>query len=255
MSQAQASQGPGADTLISAVENRRMFDAIAPRYDLLNRLMSFGMDRWWRSAAVRTLAPQPGRHYVDLGCGTGDLAFAVARRAPGATVTGIDPAERMLAVARQRLTRTPVPGVSFRIGDATALDVPEASLDGVITAFCVRNITDRRLAWTQIVRALKPGARLVILELTRPRGRIMRSIHRAYTRWCIPAAGRLVAGGAAYQYLVDSVEHFASPEIIARELSAAGFDTPVCRPLTGGAVTIFSTYRPDTPGCRSGSQP
>lgn len=247
MPEAHATHTHTSDALVSAGENRRMFDAIAPRYDLMNRLLSLGLDRWWRRAAVRALAPVSGRRYLDLGCGTGDLAFAIARRAPGATVLGIDPAERMLAGARRRLARMPAAGISFHPGDAAALDLPDALLDGVIAAFCVRNFTDRRRAWTEVIRTLAPGGRLVILELTRPRGRMMRLVHRAYTRWFVPALGSVLADRQAYQYLFDSVERFASPECIVNELRDAGFASPNFRQLNGGVVTLFVTLRPDMP--------
>jgi demethylmenaquinone methyltransferase/2-methoxy-6-polyprenyl-1,4-benzoquinol methylase len=244
MSKPQPTPATPSDALISAGENRRMFDAIAPRYDRMNRLLSFGLDMWWRRIAIDALAPRSGGHYLDLGCGTGDLAFAISRRAPAATVVGLDPAERMLDVARQRLSSAPTPNVTFRTGDASASGMPDSTLDGVITAFCVRNLTNRRAAWAEIMRTLSPGGRLVILELTRPRNALLRTLHRVYTRGCVPVLGRLFANGQAYRYLVDSVEQFASPECIATELRLAGFAPPTVRPLTGGVVTLIVTQRP-----------
>lgn len=255
MPKPQPTPAARSDALISANENRRMFDAIAPRYDRMNRLLSFGLDKWWRRLAINALAPRAGKSYLDLGCGTGDLSFAIARRAPTATVIGLDPAERMLDVARHRQAKAPTPNVTFRTGDASALGVPDGALDGVITAFCVRNLTNRRQAWAEILRTLSPGGRLVVLELTRPHNPLLRTLHRVYTRRCVPVLGRLFASGQAYQYLVDSVEQFASPECITDEMRVTGFDSPTIHPLTGGVVTLIVTQRPSVTRNPKGAAP
>jgi demethylmenaquinone methyltransferase/2-methoxy-6-polyprenyl-1,4-benzoquinol methylase len=159
----------------------------------------------------------------------------------------------MLAIAQGRLAKVSASGISFRVGDATAMDLPDAWFDGTVTAFCVRNLTDRRRAWAEIFRTLAPGGRLAVLELTRPHNRILRVIHRSYTRWFVPAVARVLTDSRAYRYLSDSVEQFASPECIADELSSAGFAAPDCRPLSGGTVTLFVTHRPQESAATPGS--
>lgn len=255
MTRAYATGRQDSDALIPADANRRMFDGIAPRYDMMNRLISLGLDRRWRRTALEALAPEQGKRYLDLGCGTGDMAFAIMRRTPNAIVIGVDPAERMLEIARRRMSAAPPANISFRAGDAASLDLQNSTLSGVVTAFCVRNLTNRRLAWAEILRVLEPDGRLVILELTRPGNPVLRALHRVYTRLFVPALGRLVASGQAYRYLVDSVEQFASPVDIGSELLAAGFTSVDARPLTGGIVTLFTARKPRTQEPRSGGMP
>ena len=235
---------PPKDALISAEENRAMFNRIARRYDLMNRLMSFGLDLKWRRRAVRELAPIPGDRYLDVGCGTGDLALDIARSVPGSRVIGIDPSESMLGVAEQRRDRVGCENVTFRVGDACALDMEAGSVAGVVTAFCVRNITDRARFWAQVFRVLGPGGKLVILELTRPRSGLLRWSHRVYTRAVLPCLGRVLADETAYQYLVASVEEFPEPTHIAVELERAGLVDPRCAPLSGGIVNVITAQRP-----------
>ena len=132
---------------MSADDNRRMFDRIARRYDLMNRLLSGGLDRRWRRKAVETLAPRPGGRYLDVGCGTGDLAVEILRQCAGASVVGIDPAEGMLAIAEAKIAQAGLAsGASFQTGDAEALDFDDGSMAGVISAFCLRNIAHRTRA-------------------------------------------------------------------------------------------------------------
>ncbi len=182
------------DSLMSADDNRRMFDRIARRYDLMNRLLSCGLDRRWRRKAVETLAPRPGGRYLDVGCGTGDLAVEILRQCPGASVVGIDPAEGMLAIAEAKIARAGLTGgAGFQTGDAEALDFADGEFAGVISAFCLRNIAHRTRALMEMRRVIAPGGQAVILELTVPTSRIVRAGHWLHTRCLVPLAGRLVA--------------------------------------------------------------
>lgn len=240
---------PTSNTLMSNDDNRRMFDRIAPHYDLLNRLMSFGLDVHWRRAAVRALDPQSSGTYLDLGCGTGALAFAVARCAPGAVVVGVDPSTRMLNIAEQRRANRCSDNVSFEVGDAYALKAGDGRFDGAITGFCVRNMADRPRAWEELHRVLTPAGRLVVLELTRPHRRLLRCFHQVYTRHAVPWLGRLLADETAYRYLAASVENFPEPARIMDELQAHRFvDVVPYRALSGGIVSLFVAQKADGAG-------
>jgi len=231
---------------MSAGENRRMFDRIARRYDLLNRLLSLGMDRYWRRTAVRALAPQNGERFLDVGCGTGDVAIEIVRQAPRASVVGIDPARAMLEIAEARIREASLSDrVAFRPVDVKAADSPDASFDGVACAFCIRNIPDRPAALERMRKLLRPGGRAVILELTRPSIKLVRLAHRLYNRWIVPLAGRFLSPRAeAYRYLVESIECFPDPQAILDAMSDAGFENVSLRGLTAGVVTIFTGNAP-----------
>ena len=228
------------DSLMSADDNRRMFDRIARRYDLLNKVVSLGMDRGWRRKAVAELDPRGGERFLDVGCGTGDMGIEILRRQGGAKVVGIDLAERMLDIARGKVAAAGLADdVSFRIGDAERQAFDAASFDGVVSAFCIRNVAHRALALEQMGRVIRPGGRAVILELTKPRGKLMSVGHRLYNRWVVPLAGRVLSSGQAYRYLVDSIEDFPDPDHITATMEEAGFHDVRRIGLTGGGVTLF----------------
>lgn len=229
-----------SDALLPAEENRRMFDRIARRYDLLNGWMSFGLHRHWRRRAVDALLARGGRDFLDIGCGTGEVTLAALRRAPQARLTGIDLSEPMLAVAR---AKTQAAGYAaravYRTGDATALAFADQSFDGIVMAFCLRNVVDHGRALAEMRRVLRPGGTLAILELTRPAGRVAGLAHRLHTRRVIPLLGALFSQGDAYRYLARSIDNFPpSPEIVQR-LRQAGFAAAHDRPLTAGFVTLY----------------
>lgn len=240
------------DALLPAAENRRMFDEIARRYDLLNALMSLGRHRAWRRRAVEALLARGGRDFLDIGCGTGDVALAVLRQAPAARMTGIDLSTAMLGIAE---AKTRAAGVNdravYRIGDATAMTFPDRSFDGIVMAFCLRNIADRAAAFGEMRRVLRPGGTVAVLELTKPAGRLAGLAHRLYTRRLVPLLGALLSRGSAYRYLADSIDHFPPPPAITAALAGAGFVQARHEPLTAGFVTLFSAIaagtEPDTP--------
>ena len=218
-----------------------MFDSIARRYDLLNSLMSLGLHRVWRRKAVAVLLARGGRDFLDIGCGTGDVAIAVLRKAPAARITGIDLSAPMLDIA---MAKTRAAGLEtraiYQVGDATALAFADGSFDGIISAFCLRNVVDHGKAFAEMRRVLRPGGTLAILELTRPTGRVAGVVHRIHTRRMIPLLGALLSQGDAYRYLAQSIDNFPlSPEIV-RGLSQAGFTEARHQPLTAGFVTLFS---------------
>lgn len=236
---------PTGDALIGAEDSRRMFDRIARRYDRANRLLSLGLDGRWRRSAVSALAPRPHGRYLDVGCGTGDIALEILRQCPDADVVGIDPSEQMLALAAEKARRARrAEKVSFQIGDATTMALPADSFAGVACAFCYRNLTDRAAALAQMRRATSTGGRVVLLELTVPSRPLLRLGHRAYNRWLVPLAGRVLTGsGGAYHYLADSIRDLPPPPEICEQMTAAGFDEVVHRPLSGGVVGLFVGHR------------
>lgn len=237
------------DSLMAPDDNRRMFDAIARRYDLMNAVLSLGLDRLWRRRAVGALAPRPGGRYLDIGCGTGDVGIEILRQCGGASVIGLDPAERMLDIARAKVAAAGLArAITLRAGDAADLPFDDGQFAGVVTAFCIRNVADRLRAVTEMHRVLAPGGRVVILELSVPSNPLLAAGHRLYNRCLVPLAGRIIARSrGAYQYLVDSVADFPrAPEVLAT-LARAGFDDPCGCPIHGGIVTIFTAERGTIP--------
>ena len=214
-----------------------MFTAIAPRYDLLNHLLSFNVDRSWRRTAVARLGweRRPQGVYLDLCAGTLDLAAELARR-PGfrGTVLGADFALPMLVRGKDKAPRTVPVGA-----DALALPFPDAAFDGALVGFGVRNLADLDAGLKEAARVLKPGARFVILEFATPRFAPLRAIYLFYFRHILPAVGRMVSKHRdAYTYLPESVLAFPEPEVLARRLTAAGFRDVGFELLTGGICAV-----------------
>ncbi len=217
-----------------------MFDRIAKNYDVANRAISMGMDRAWRKKTVKILQPFRGGRYLDIGTGTGDLVFEILDQSANVLVDGIDPSEQMLEIARAKAIRRGVgDAVSFLTADALDLPMESETFDGIISGFCFRNIERRQKALEEMWRVLKPGGRLVILEATYPANPFIRLGYRLYTP-LVPILGKILGGGSAYQYLVDSIEDFPKPEAVTDMLSEIGFFKVECKPLTFGTVSIFS---------------
>ena len=208
---------------------RRMFDRIAPVYDVMNRVMSAGLDRRWRRLTARAVV-RPGDTVLDACCGTGDLALAGA--AEGGRVTGLDFSERMLERARRKS-----PSVEWVAGDAVALPFADASFDAATVGFGVRNIPELERALAELRRVLRPGGRVAILEITRPRG-LLAPFYRLWFDVLVPALGRVLPGGSAYTYLPASVRRFPGPDELAALLGAAGFERVRYRLLAGGIVAL-----------------
>jgi len=235
------------DALISSDENRRMFDRIARRYDLLNSVISLGMDGYWRRRAVRDIEPEDGQVFLDVGCGTGDVAMEIIRQAPHARVVGVDPAEAMLSLAVEKSVASGMDDcITYRPADITDADeeFPEAPFDGVTCAFCIRNITDRAAALNRIIDLLRPGGRTAILELTRPEGKLARVGHKLYNRFFVPLAGWILSRRGAYKYLVRSIENFPEPQTICDAMSDAGFEDIEQTPLSRVVVTLLTARKP-----------
>lgn len=221
-----------------------MFGQIAARYDLLNTLMTFGLDAGWRRRAVAAAALPAGGWALDVGTGTGALARALARAAPNAQVIGVDFAAPMLARAARGTSSTGA-RIRFVRADAQALPFPADTFDCVTSAFTIRNVADRLAAFREQARVLKPGGRVVCLELTWPRAPLFRPVFRAYFRYWVPILGGLLAGSArAYTYLPESVAQFPGPEALAKLLRTAGFVAVRYELLGGGTVALHVGVRP-----------
>lgn len=220
-----------------------MFDAIAPRYDLLNLVLSGGLDRWWRHRAIRSLGFRGGETLVDVCCGTGDVALTAVRSTPGAQrVIAVDFAAAMLVRAAQKSAAA---GTADRIavvrGDATQLPLPASSVDAVTVAFGIRNVDRPEVAIAEFLRVLRPGGRLAILEFGLPVVPAVRPLYLWYFSHVLPLIGRLVSRHqAAYTYLPESVGSFPWGEPFARMLRDAGFVEVTARPLSLGIVYLYT---------------
>ena len=215
-----------------------MFDRIVPHYDLMNRLMTVGLDRRWRAAAAAAAAPAPGRPVLDACCGTGDLSLAVARRYPDSPVTGLDFSQAMLDRARPKVARAAA-RVELVRGDLLALPFADATFGAVTVGWGVRNVADLEGAFAEMVRVAAPGARVVCLEATTPAGAAGRRFHAVWFSRVVPAMGALVTGDAeAYAYLPASVRSFPDAEGLAAVMRSAGLQGVRYRLFGFGAMAL-----------------
>jgi demethylmenaquinone methyltransferase/2-methoxy-6-polyprenyl-1,4-benzoquinol methylase len=216
-------------------EVRGMFDRIAPVYDAMNRVMTAGLDRRWRRLAVREVV-WPGDRVLDACCGTGDLAIEAERR--GGRVVGLDFSERMLERARRKSGT-----IEWVQGDALALPFEDGEFDAVTVGFGVRNLADLEGGVREAARVLRPGGKIAVLEITRPRG-LLRPFFRLWFDVLVPLAGKILPGGTAYTYLPASVRRFPDPEDLAALFASAGFGNVRYRLLGGGSVALHVAERP-----------
>ena len=215
-----------------------MFDRIARRYDLLNRILSFGIDRGWRRQAARALGD--AKRVLDLATGTGDLAIEIAAQLPHAMIVGSDPSDAMLEVGTEKLlARSLNARVTFMRGDAQSIGHADKSFDGVTIAFGIRNVPDRKLALTEMARVTQDGGRVVILELTDPKNGIMAPLARWHVHWLVPRLGALLSGAPEYRYLERSIARFPAAEDFAITMGECGLRVLEVRPLTFGAAHLF----------------
>ncbi len=223
-----------------------MFDRIANWYDGTNSLLSLRMDRYWRRRAVARLGPEPGAAFLDVGCGTGDVALEILRQQSDCRVVGIDPSRGMLQIGRAKVEASGLArSIELREGNALDIQFPDHSFDGVITSFCIRNVADRRGALTEFHRVLRPAGRLVILELTDPTGPVMAPLFRIYSHLVMPLVTRIMSSVSAYRYLTDSMADFPPAETFLAMMEQAGFVSPEYFRMTGGITTVFTSKTPD----------
>jgi demethylmenaquinone methyltransferase/2-methoxy-6-polyprenyl-1,4-benzoquinol methylase len=213
-----------------------MFDGLVDRYDLVNEVLSFGLDRWWRRAAAAALQAAPGDRVLDLGCGTGRLGALLTARHP---VTGLDVSFAMLRQARQRSAGLPalVQGSAFRLPFA------DGTFGGAVSAFVLRNLADLSAAFAELARVVADGGRIALIDITEPSRPRVRRLFDAYFSVAAPALGTLVGKREEYGYLVRSLAYLPAPEELRQMLSRAGFIECRARALTGGMVTLLSATR------------
>ena len=223
-----------------------MFDVIAPRYDAFTRIFSLGMDRGWKRELVAHAArgATTGAIVLDLGCGTGDLAFDVARAIPGARVTGLDASPNMIDAACRRASVDGGAQVQFAVGDMTEIDAATGSVDLVTAGYAFRNVPDHRAALREAARVLKPGGRLLTLDFHRPENAVWRALLVGY----LTLAGGIVGWlwhrvPVVYAYLGPSVEHFVSWQQFSRDLGEAGFVVERVERKLLGAIAIHVAQR------------
>lgn len=219
-----------------------MFDRIAHRYDLLNRLLSFGQDVVWRKKVARHLPQTNNLHILDIATGTGDLLLSLYRESSRVSSgIGIDMAEKMLAVGEQKLARRKLDGsLSLQKGDAMNIPFAEETFDAVSIAFGIRNVENVEKALREMHRVLKPGGRALILEFSLPGNRVIRRLYLFYFRHILPRIGGFISGDSyAYRYLNRTVETFPYGENFCNLMRRTGFRQVHFTPLTLGIATIY----------------
>lgn len=248
MQETAAEQCDIQQTAPSRIGVDKMFDRIASRYDLLNHLLSFGYDIYWRQKAVSMVSDTPGQIILDCACGTADLALAIRKNCPSASlITGIDMAREMLRLAGEKVLRGSA-GQQIKLvcADGMTLPVKENVCDTALIAFGIRNIVQPETCLNEMRRALKPGGRIVILEFSVPANRIIRALYLFYFRYLLPGIGGLISGDrSAYAYLNQSVETFQYGTQFHQLLFDTGYTRITSTALTWGIASIYTAEKPD----------
>jgi len=237
-----------------AAKVRDLFSRIAPRYDLINDLQSFGLHRYWKRRVVRLARPQPGLRALDLCCGTGDLALALARR--GAQVVGLDFSQPMLETAERRQSRILIqepearlhatrntqhvsPPLRFVCGDAQRIPFLDNSFDIVTVGYGLRNLANSETGLREMQRVANPGGRLVVLDFGKPDNPLWRGLYFGYLKLFVPWLGRVFCGSAgAYAYILESLQHYPAQHVVAATMRELGLANVSVVSLLGGAMSI-----------------
>jgi len=236
---------PSRDSAQFATQVNRMFDRIAAHYDAMNSVMTAGLHHRWRQRATDRAELQEGDAALDVCCGTGDLALEMAGRVgPSGEVVGCDFSEPMLELARAKAAERGSGAVRFEWADALQLPYDDASFDAVAVGFGVRNLADLDRGLSEMSRVLRPGGRLVILEITQPRRPPLSSFYSLWFDRLVPLLGTLAGDRDAYSYLPESVRGFPSPEGLAARMDSAGLESIRVTVLAGGIIAIHSGRRP-----------
>ena len=222
----------------------KMFNNISHRYDFLNHLLSMGIDKLWRRAAIRFLKPLKPQLILDVATGTGDFAIQALSLNPQ-KITGIDISEGMLSMGRKKLEKLKLSHkIELLSGDSENLQFPVNTFDAATVGFGVRNFEDLERGLAEILRVLKPGAMLVVLEFSRPRKFPMRQLYNFYFKNILPGLGRLISKDkSAYTYLPESVEAFPDGMDFENILKKVGFKETACKPLTFGISSIYTARK------------
>jgi demethylmenaquinone methyltransferase/2-methoxy-6-polyprenyl-1,4-benzoquinol methylase len=222
-----------------------MFTAVPPRYDLVNHIITLGMDTGWRKLAARTCLETRPQHILDIGCGTGDLSINMARLAPeGTEITGLDYSRPMLDIAEQKAEKAGLKGrINFTVGDASKIPFPDNHFDCAGISFAFRNLTYNnplcRPHLAEVLRVLKPGGRYVIVESSQPEGRFIRSLAHLYLRYFVGPVGMWLSGNkGAYTYLAESARRYYMPRQVKGLLMGVGFKDIRYRRLFFGAAGL-----------------
>lgn len=232
---------PSRDSAQFAGQVNRMFDRIAGRYDLLNSLMTAGLHHRWRQRAADRAELRRGDAALDICCGTGDLSLELASRvAPGGRVVGCDFSEPMLDLAREKAAARGAPEVRFEWADALSLPYDDERFDAATVGFGVRNLSDLDRGLREMSRVLRPGGRLVILEITQPTRPPLSIFYSLWFDRVVPILGRLTSDPEAYSYLPESVRSFPTPRGLAEKMEAAGLGQIRWTVLAGGIIAIHS---------------
>ena len=225
-----------------------MFDKIAGKYDLLNRLLSLGIDRSWRKKALLTIESLHPKRILDIATGTGDLAFMADKLLKPESITGVDLSAGMLEVAKKRLVAnqsTLHAKIEFLKGDAERLEFPDNSFDAITVAFGVRNFENLHAGLSELFRVLRKGSPIVVLEFTKPRIFPFRQMFNIYFRHLLPLIGSVTSGDKrAYKYLYESVQAFPDFEAFNQQLIHAGFERPGYKSLSAGICAIYLAFKP-----------
>ncbi|MES2387936.1 MAG: bifunctional demethylmenaquinone methyltransferase/2-methoxy-6-polyprenyl-1,4-benzoquinol methylase UbiE [Bacteroidota bacterium] len=222
-----------------------MFDRISPRYDLLNRLLSFGIDQWWRKRAISRLRKLSPKLILDVATGTGDVAIEALKLNPD-KVIGVDISEGMLELGRRKIRERHLEDkIELRKGDSEKLPFTDNFFDAVTVSFGVRNFENLQKGLTDIGRVLRPGGMAVVLEFSKPQHFPVKQFYNFYSRYILPVIGRAVSHDtAAYEYLPESVRAFPDGQNFLAVMKASGFEATTCTPLTFGIVTIYTGVKP-----------
>lgn len=235
---------PERDSAEFAAQVRGMFERIAGVYDLMNTAMTAGLHHRWRRLAADRAELSSGDSALDVCCGTGDLALELRRRTgTEGRVVGCDFSERMLELARAKAADAGVPDVEFEWADALELPYEDGSFDAVTVGFGVRNLADIERGLGEMARVLRPGGRLVILEITQPRRVPLSWFHALWFERIVPRLGALAGDSAAYSYLPESVKRFPAPDDLAAIMDRAGFERIRWTLLAGGIIAIHRGAR------------
>lgn len=225
---------------------REMFMKIAPRYDFLNKLLSFGIDKRWRKSAAKKITSRPGGRVLDIATGTGDMALEAAITTDNTVkIIGVDFCSAMVEIGRNKLDASQFSNrIALGVASCEALPFHNDTFDSATIAFGIRNVADRNLGLREILRTLLPGGKIVILEFSNPKSRLFKAVYHFYFRRLLPAIGGMFSDSGAYRYLPDSVLEFPDQEAFKKLMTVAGFKNVGHTDYTFGIVTCYVGEKP-----------